>query len=460
MMIKWYKLAGCATVVTVATVASASVATAEEQLPVSGVIVSDPIAKISYDECCPEHTDYLACPPVACPPSPCEPGQTIVPGSGMPTPIVIPEISPEGAVTPYSDPAAEAMPADEMALQPDVQSAPSSNAIADPLAAPVAEPAPMDFGNFSQPSGGVGFASASTVGGAPAPGYIDFAPVRTRFRLRYDNAQGANDPTRGELLYPTPSVAPGFANANGPTAVQAAGDLRLQELSFYFEYAVFERFSVFIDAPIRWVGDVQVVAGGAVETQSGFGDLRTGFKWGLVDNADSHLTTQFLISTPTGDAREALGTGNVSFDIGLLFDHRLSDDVFFFGEIRDWFTLDAPTVQGNIGAVPATIDLNANILRFGGGLGVDLLECGSCRHKPKKITGLFEVVGWTVLDGFSTDINGTNAVTDAQGDTIVNGKYGLRYTDGGHTAYVGYGHNWTSDRWYSDLVRVEYGYNF
>jgi hypothetical protein len=49
---------------------------------------------------------------------------------------------------------------------------------------------------------------------------------------------------------------------------------------------------------------------------------------------------------------------------------------------------------------------------------------------------------------------------DAEGDTIVNGKYGVRYSAGCHSAYVGYGHNWTDERWYSDLFRLEYRYNF
>ena len=93
------------------------------------------------------------------------------------------------------------------------------------------------------------------------------------------------------------------------------------------------------------------------------------------------------------------------------------------------------------------------------GVGVDLLDRSTC-CKTNKLTGLVEVVGWTVLDGFSTSLTGGQQARDADGDTIVNGKYGVRYTRGKHTAYVGYGHNWTGNRWYSDLIRVEWGYNF
>jgi hypothetical protein len=81
------------------------------------------------------------------------------------------------------------------------------------------------------------------------------------------------------------------------------------------------------------------------------------------------------------------------------------------------------------------------------------------------LTGVFEVVGWTVLDGVVTSIDSTDPFfEDAEGDTIVNGKYGVRYSwmCGCHneSVYVGYGHNWTDERWYSDILRIELTHYF
>lgn len=149
-------------------------------------------------------------------------------------------------------------------------------------------------------------------------------------------------------------------------------------------------------------------------------------------------------------------------DLGLLYDQRLSDKTTFYAELNDWFTLDATELDVN---VPASLrSQDANILRMGMGLGYDIYRCGS-RCKQRKLTLLTEIVLWTVLDGVSTSLVDDGVidpgdVTDATGDTIVNGKYGARYTHDKHSVYLGYGHNWTSDRWYSDLLRLEYQRTF
>ena len=51
----------------------------------------------------------------------------------------------------------------------------------------------------------------------------------------------------------------------------------------------------------------------------------------------------------------------------------------------------------------------------------------------------------------------THGVINAAGDTIVNGKVGVRtYFGEGSDLYIGYGHALTGDRWYKDIIRVEY----
>ena len=196
-------------------------------------------------------------------------------------------------------------------------------------------------------------------------------------------------------------------------------------------------------------------------TQRGGGDVSAGIRWGWIESPDEHLTLQVRVTVPSGEARRALGTGNTSIDVGLLYDQQIGSRTRFYAELNDWQTLDAVTLR-NAGSTfpPGLLDQNANILRYGAGLGYDVLSCGS-RCEPRVLTALFECVGWTVLDGNTPEIGGTApAIVDATGDTIVNGKYGVRYTHGVSSIYVGYGHNWTSDRWYSDLFRLEWMRNF
>jgi hypothetical protein len=76
-----------------------------------------------------------------------------------------------------------------------------------------------------------------------------------------------------------------------------------------------------------------------------------------------------------------------------------------------------------------------------------------------------QAVSWTVINGFETaalrqTLDGTNVIRNATGDTIVNGKYGLRFTNGGDTVYAGFGNNWTEARWYSTVFRVEFTHAF
>jgi hypothetical protein len=50
---------------------------------------------------------------------------------------------------------------------------------------------------------------------------------------------------------------------------------------------------------------------------------------------------------------------------------------------------------------------------------------------------------------------------EANGDTIINVKLGVRTYFGEHSdIYVGYGHPVTGSRWYDDIFRLEYRFHF
>ncbi len=340
---------------------------------------------------------------------------------------------------------------------------------------------------------GVGIGSGSEDGVGIVGGYIDPAHIRSRTRVRYDNMRGANAPTRAEFLYPTIGIWNGPGPASGLGGVLGAGDLNVQELSTYVEVALLPRLSVFGDFPVRWLdpldlsslkfsdldhlgGDNANVPVFAGEQQRGAGDLKAGLRFGIVDREDEWLTIQVTVSCPTGNARQGLGVGHSSLDVGLLYHRELSERWTLFGELRDWQTTDGFTL--NLAGVGGEFDgsrVGANVARFGFGLGYDVW-----RNEDRRLIAVFEVVGWTVLDGLETaafitptdlenqgdsqslhpTLDGENVVRNARGDTIVNGKYGLRYNTGSNSLYVGYGQNWTIDRWYGDLFRVELTHAF
>ncbi|MEM6330149.1 MAG: hypothetical protein AAF790_07865 [Planctomycetota bacterium] len=395
---------------------------------------SGAISQTGYDPCCP-------CPPTyACPPGPAVMPQPSPADTGVPTPAApMPGVPAPAAPSAADAPPAPAAPAD-IAPAPSVDSFASDD----------------DFFPTGPFTGGAGSAAAAPLALAVAPGYIDLAPVGTRIRIRYDDAAGANAPTRAEFLYPT------IGNLGGEGPDELGGSISDQEIdirqiSIYTEYAFYERLSAFLEVPIRFVDGLTI---DGIDVQQGAGDITAGFRWGLVDEVDRHLTTQLRVWAPTGEASRALGVGHASIDVGFIFDRKISDIVTIFGELNDWQTLDAGTANVTLNGVSDTlISLDGNLLRYGIGAGVELVDLGT-RSEPCKFTGIVELVGWTVLDGFTTPLTGTQEAVDAVGDTIINGKYGIRWNGKNQTVYVGYGHNWTSDRWYSDLVRLEWGYNF
>jgi hypothetical protein len=73
---------------------------------------------------------------------------------------------------------------------------------------------------------------------------------------------------------------------------------------------------------------------------------------------------------------------------------------------------------------------------------------------------VIEFVGWTVLNGKELAFP-ENVVRSAAGDTIVNGKLGLRsYFGENSSIYAGYGRALTGEWWYKDIFRVEYRLQF
>lgn len=272
-------------------------------------------------------------------------------------------------------------------------------------------------------------------------GYIDNAIPWTGFRLRFDAAWGNNRPDRAEFFYAkcgcfrfqapgTPGFDPNAPGPGGPGL--AAANVDYQDVSAYVEARIGERFSVFVEAPWRFVNfDV-------LPNTNGFADMNVGFKYALFMCEETVLSAQLRAYLPTGDADRGLGTENVNLEPGLLFYHQLSDRLTFESELRDWIAIGGT-------------DFSGNVLRYGAGLSYAIYQ-----RCDRSIRPVAELVGWTVLGGKELNALG-GTIQSASGDTIVNAKLGVRaFLNENNSLYVGYGRALTGEVWYKDILRVEY----
>jgi len=202
---------------------------------------------------------------------------------------------------------------------------------------------------------------------------------------------------------------------------------------------------------------VRFVDGEWLGSSSGLGDIRAGFKWGLLNNPNHHLTFQLRGYFPTGDAKAGLGTDHASVEPGLLYFGRLNERWTMAAELRYLAPIDGTSGRGT----GFSEDYSGDVVRYGLGFGYDFrLASGTT------VTPVVEVVGWSVLGGLTlSSADGTPFGTtlpgfgyrEVDGDNIVNLKLGLRFGFGEkHSIFAGYGTALTDDHWYDDVVRIEY----
>lgn len=344
------------------------------------------------------------------------------------------QYSPRGGSAPiYSPspcPAPEARPYPQTPTVPSMPTTPTTPAPEPAAALPVAA--------LFTPEAG------AAVGGGQASfvGYIDTAIPYSHLRLRYDTAYGNNRPDRAEWFYPKC----GCLGPGSPGPPRPETNVDYQDISAYLEAALTPRFSVFVDAPVRFLNPEQN------DNTAGYADMNFGFKYAFVYTPDTVATLGFRTYVPTGDAGRGLGTDHVSLEPELLLYRRLTERLFFEGELRDWIP---------IGGTPGW---PGNVIRYGVGLSYLALDTTKVRFFP-----VVEFVGWSVLDGKQFAVASVNPpvgeVQEAGGDTIVNVKFGVRVgfgevTDPGMISrsdlYVGYGRALTGEVWYKEILRVEY----
>jgi hypothetical protein len=436
--------------------------------------------------------------PAPCPTCPCP-----SPNQGAPTAPWMPWA---GSTIPPAQSTTPAAPG--TSTTPPSASTPDLNA--NPNAAPenaAANPSGQDFAF----GGSQGLASGAGTFASPG-GYLDDAIPQTMFRLRYEARYGINEFDRAQYMYGTwrelsfhlhpllnnGAVQGTFIDTKARGSQIFAKQLDDQTVSAYMEVALDKRLSVFANVPERFVHFRGVVedepedqnprsldqrlfpeAGkevpGAKQDTSGLSDIDAGFKYALIACPDNrYLTFQFRTYSPTGDPGLGQGTGHWSVEPSLLLYQRLTDRLVMQGQLTDWVPISAGPGAGNV-------------ITYGAGLGYDVFK--SCKLR---VTPVAEFVGWTVLNGTeafdgtipgsttqvgppinnmannATVLNvngltlpGDHGATNASGDTIINAKIGVRtYFGDAQDVYVGYGHSLTGDRWYKDILRVEYRLHF
>jgi hypothetical protein len=257
-------------------------------------------------------------------------------------------------------------------------------------------------------------------------GYIDSAIPATQVRFRFDDAKGIDRANRAEFLWAWPPPS-------GPGPALDETNVDYQSMTAYVEYALTPGFSAFADVGGLLVNpDINPNTGGLADAQGGL-------KWALLQDCDSVLTLQVRGYAPSGDADRGLGVGHASIEPGLLLFQRTCE-FNFEGELRYWIPIDG------------TPERAGSVIRYGAGISRDYwIGC-------QPVTPVLEVVGWTVMDGSERFLTpGGPVVEDADGDTIVNLKIGARTpVTCASDIYVGYGHSLTGERWYRDILRLEW----
>lgn len=263
--------------------------------------------------------------------------------------------------------------------------------------------------------------------GDSSVGYVESALIGTQMRVRFDSSDDARRPGRAEFLYAT-----GAPLGPGLPLPEVRNDL--QEISAYAELAVSPVLSGFVELGARLI-DPAINGNSA-----GLGDLNAGFKLMLIRRPDIAATWQMRVYAPTGDGDRGLGTEHASIEPALLWFVPLAEHLRLEGELRDWC------------AIGGTDGLAGNVLRYGVGISY-----GAIRTDDLGLSPVAELVGWTVLDGgTTTGAPAASIAVDADGDTIVNVKLGVRASIGADwDVYAGYGRALTGDTWYDDILRLE-----
>lgn len=253
--------------------------------------------------------------------------------------------------------------------------------------------------------------------------FIDSALPRNIVTLRFEGDYDNREPLRATYLFnkfPLPETG-----------------VNTLQLTSSAEYAFTPWFSLFLEAPYRWVNPE------VNSHESGAGDISYGLKlctW----SSDSIIATILLrIYEPTA-GNGSLGTGHWSLEPGILAAYQFSPTWRLEGEFRYWTPLGGS-------------DFSGDLIRYGVGLSYGMKGPGFW------FAPVVEGVGWTVLSGKTMLATAPDSfvIQDAAGQTIINAYLGMRFGFGQNLDfYLGYGRSLTGDFWNRDTYRLEMRFSF
>jgi hypothetical protein len=250
---------------------------------------------------------------------------------------------------------------------------------------------------------------------------IDSALPRNMLRLRLDLGYDMPRPTRDEY----------FMGKFG-TPLPELKINSYQELSGYAEFAPVSFFSMFVEAPVRWLNPE------INRNIMGLGDTNFGLKLCTWNDAGLVATLQLRVYDPTAQ-QPGLGTQHWTIEPALLACWRPFTNFELEGELRYWAPLGGT-------------DFSGDIVRYGIGLSVGEAS-QSIWYKP-----VVEAVGWTAVGGKAYVVSAPDAfaIENTAGQTIINGYIGLRIGMGNvFDFYAGYGRCFTGNSWTRDFARFE-----
>jgi hypothetical protein len=259
-------------------------------------------------------------------------------------------------------------------------------------------------------------------------GYIDSAPPADQLRLRADLGSDFPTPNRAEFFYPR-------SRPGGPGLPRPERSINFQEYTLYLEKTLEPAWSVFVEGGARAI-DPEINANSTGPT-----DANVGFKYAFVADPCQVWTFQLRAYLPSGSTSRGLGTGHVTVEPAVLGFVRLTQDLGLAAELRYWDPIGGTDFAGPV-------------VRYGLGLRYDLWQRDDWRFAPT-----VEAVGWSVLSGRESRLSaaGIVRVLDSGGTNVVNLKLGARIDLGEQAGlFVGYGRAVTGERWYRDIVRVEF----
>jgi hypothetical protein len=259
-------------------------------------------------------------------------------------------------------------------------------------------------------------------------GYIDSPAPANQLRLRADFGYDFRTPTRAEFFYPR-------SRPLGPGLPDPERAVDFQDYTLYLEKMIGPNWSVFAE------GGARALNPDLNDNHTGLADANVGFKCAFLADECQVWAFQLRAYLPTGAASRGLGTHHVSLEPAVLGFVRLTQDLGLAAELRYWHPVGGTDFAGDV-------------VRYGLGLRYDLWQSADWRLAPA-----VEAVGWSVLGGQESRLmpDGTVAVLDAGGTNVVNLKVGARLDVGDRAGfYAGYGRALTGQRWYRDVVRVEF----